>query len=134
MKPNKSFIIFFIIFALLLGFTQSCSMTQEKKLRSKGLTLMYKSRTAAGQELANIRLRQVQLSKELVSQQLQSLKYEELSLFGNTKPVFSTKKVDLLAELITKAINRAPPNKIVYLTWVHPAVPPWELFFQQTKY
>ena len=76
MKPNQPFVIFFLTFALLSGFISSCSITQEKKLRSKGLTLMYKSRTAAGQELANIRLRKVQLSEKQVGQHLKTLKKE----------------------------------------------------------
>ncbi|MZH05882.1 MAG: SHOCT domain-containing protein [Nitrospinae bacterium] len=114
MKLNNSFINFFLACALLSGVTSSCSMTQEKKLRSKGLTLMYKSRTAVGQELANIRLRKVQLSEEQVDQHLRSLKYEDLSLFGKKKPVFSPEGIDRMARLVTKAINHAPANKIVY--------------------
>lgn len=75
---------------------------------------MYKAKSAAGQDLANIRLRSVQLSEDQVSYHLSSLKYEELSLFGKKKPVFTPEDVTRAARLVTKAINHTPKNKIVY--------------------
>ncbi len=114
MKSTKSFIVLFLIFALLLGLTSGCSMIPEKKLESNGLTIMFKSKSAGGSDLANLRLRQVQLSQDQVHQQLRSLSYEELSLFGKKKPVFKREEITRMERLVTKAINRAPANKIVF--------------------
>ncbi len=114
MKSHKQLLVFFLIPALLLGLFSGCSTTREKRLEAKGLTLMYKSKSAAGHDLADIRLKPVQLSEGQVRQQMQSLKYEELSLFGKKKPVFTPKNITRLARIITKALNKAPANKIVY--------------------
>ncbi len=117
MKPHKSFRItaILIISTLLLGLISGCSTTREKKLRAKGFTLMYKSKSSAGYGLEDIRLRHpVKLSEDEVRHQLKSLTFEELSLFGKKKPVFTASEIRRIERLITKAINRVPGNKIIY--------------------
>ena len=89
-------------------------MMSEKRLEKKGFTLIYKSQFAAGAGIGEIKLSPVNLSEDQVRQQMQSLIYEELSLFGKKKPVFSREDITRAARLITKALNRAPSNKIVY--------------------
>lgn len=114
MKSYKSILVFFLISTLLSGWNAGCSSTREKKLRTKDFTLMYKNKTAAGYEVAKTKIRGVQLSEEIVHQQMRSLVFEELNLFGKKKPVFTREEVDHIARLITKALNRSTPNKIVY--------------------
>lgn len=75
---------------------------------------MYKSQFAAGAGVAKIKLRPVNLSEEQVRRQMRSLIFEELALFGKKKPVFSREDISRSARLITKALNQAPANKIVF--------------------
>jgi hypothetical protein len=114
MKPYKPNLIFFIIFTLLLGLITSCSFTSEKKLKTKGFTMMYKAKTAAGYEVASLKLRPVQLSEGQVRQQMRSIIYEEMNLFGKKKTVFSLEETNRFARLIAKGLNRSTPNKVVY--------------------
>jgi hypothetical protein len=114
MKPYKPNLTFFLIFILLLGFNTSCSFTPEKKFKIKGFTMMYKAKTAAGYEIANLKLRPVQLSESQVRQQMRSIIYEEMNLFGKKKPVFSREETNRFARLIAKGLNHSTPNKVVY--------------------
>ena len=114
MKPYTPNRTFFLIFTLLLGLTTSCSFTPEKKLKTKDFTMMYKAKTAAGYEVANLKLRPVQLSEGQVRQQMRSIIYEEMNLFGKKKPVFSREETNRFARLIAKGLNHSTPNKVVY--------------------
>jgi hypothetical protein len=62
LKLYKPLIILFLIPDLLIGLTLGCSTTQERKLKNKGVTLMYKSKSIMGSELADIRLVPIQFS------------------------------------------------------------------------
>jgi hypothetical protein len=119
MKPYKSNLIFFLILILLLGLTSSCSFTPEKKLKTKDFTMMYKAKTAAGYEVANLKLRPGQLSEGQVRQQMRSIVYEEMNLFGKKKPVFSREETNRFARLIAKGLNNSTPNKVVYFEIEH---------------
>ena len=114
MKPYKPNLTFFLIFILLLGFNTSCSLTPEKKLKTKDFTMMYKAKTAAGHEVASLKLRPVQLSEGQVRQQMRSIIYEEMNLFGKKKPVFSREETNRFARLIAKGLSHSTPNKVVY--------------------
>jgi hypothetical protein len=114
MKPYKVNLTLFLIFILLLGFNTSCSFTPEKKLKTKDFTMIYKAKTAAGYEIANLKLRPVQLSENQVRQQMRSIIYEEMNLFGKKKPVFSREETNRFARLIAKGLNHSTPNKVVY--------------------
>ncbi len=114
MKSYKPSLTFLLIFALLLGLTTGCSFTPEKKLKTKDFTMMYKAKTAAGYEVASLKLRPVQLSEDQVRQQMRSIVYEEMNLFGKKKPVFSREETNRFARLITKGLSHSTPNKVVY--------------------
>jgi hypothetical protein len=114
MRPYKSNLTFFLIFTLLLGLTTSCSFIPEKKLKTKDFTMMYKAKTAAGYEVAKLKLRPVQLSGSQVRQQMRSIIYEEMNLFGKKKPVFSLEETNRFARLIAKGLNHSTPSKVVY--------------------
>jgi len=114
MKPYKSILAFFLISTLLLGLTTGCSFTREKKLRGNGFTLMYKSKSAGGYALADIKLASVQVSEGEILRQLRSLQYEELALFGKKKAVFTREQAKRIGRLIAKALNKSSGNKIIY--------------------
>ena len=59
MKSYKAILPFFLISTLLLGLVVGCSFTREKKLRGDGFTLMYKSKSAGGHEIADMKLTSV---------------------------------------------------------------------------
>ena len=114
MKPYQANLTLFLIFILLLGFNTSCSFTPEKKLKTKDFTMMYKAKTAAGYAVANLKLRPVQLSESQVRQQMRSIIYEEMNLFGKKKPVFSHEETNRFARLIAKGLSHSTSNKVVY--------------------
>jgi hypothetical protein len=119
MKPYKPNLTFLLLFTLLFGFTTSCSFIPEKKLKTKDFTMMYKAKTAAGYEVASLKLRPAQLSEDQVRQQMRSIIYEEMNLFGKKKPVFSREETNRFARLIAKGLNHSTPNKIVYFEIEH---------------
>jgi hypothetical protein len=119
MQPYKLNPTFFLIFTLLLGLTTSCSFTPEKKLKTKDFIMMYKAKTAAGHEVASLKLRPVYLSEGQVRQQMRSIIYEEMNLFGKKKPVFSREETNRFARLIAKGLNHSTPNKVAYFEIEH---------------
>mgnify|MGYP004000694071 FL=1 len=114
MKSYKSILPFFLISTLLLGLVVGCSFTREKKLRGDGFTLMYKSKSAGGYEIADIKLASVHVSEGEILRQLRSLQYEELALFGKKRAVFTRKQANRIGGLIAKALNKSSRNKIIY--------------------
>jgi hypothetical protein len=114
MKSNKPILVFFITTALLLGLISGCSFIPEKKLRGKGFTLMYKSKSAGGYAIADIKLASVQVSEGEILRQLRSIQYEELALFGKKKAVFTRDQAKRIGRLIAKALNKSSGNKIIY--------------------
>ncbi len=114
MKSYKSILAFFLISTLLLGLIAGCSLTRERKLRGKGFTLMFKSKSAGGYALADIKLTSVQVSEGEILRQLRSIRYEELALFGKKKAVFTHEQANRIGRLIAKALNKSSANKIIY--------------------
>jgi hypothetical protein len=114
MKSYKSILVFFLISTLLLWLIAGCSSTRERKLRGNGFTLMFKSKSAGGYSLADIRLTSVQVSEGEILRQLSSLKYEELALFGKKKAIFTREQAKRIGRLIAKALNKSSGNKIIY--------------------
>ena len=114
MKSYKSILPFFLISTLLLGLVVGCSFTREKKLRGDGFTLMYKSKSAGGHEIADMKLASVKVSEDEILRQLRSIQYEELALFGKKRAVFTRKQANRIGGLIAKALNKSSGNKIIY--------------------
>ena len=114
MKSYKSILPFFLISTLLLGLVVGCSFTREKKLRGDGFTLMYKSKSAGGHEIADMKLTSVKVSEDEILRQLRSIQYEELALFGKKRAVFTRKQANRIGGLIAKALNKSSGNKIIY--------------------
>ena len=105
------------VFAMaLLVFLPACSSgPTPKKLETGGLTLMYRDKSSSGSEVNKMRFNHpVQLSQAEVHNHLLSLRYEELSLLGKKKYVFSSKGLEEISRILTKALNRVKPDKFVY--------------------
>jgi hypothetical protein len=105
------------VFAIaLLVFLPACSSgPAPKKLETEGLTLMYRDKSSLSSEVNKMRFNHpVQLSQAEVHNHLLSLRYEELSLLGKKKYVFSSKGLEEVSRILTKALNRVKPDKFVY--------------------
>lgn len=101
----------FILFAILLI---SCSAPQ-KRLEKEQLTLVYRSQSTLGSDVKELRLEHpIKISKEQVEDHLLSLHYQELTLMGRKKYVFSSNDALDITPLITKALNRMKTNKVLY--------------------
>ena len=114
MKSYKPILVLLLIATLLLGLITGCSFTPEKKLRGNGFTLMYKSKSAGGYAIADIKLASVKVSEGEILRQLRSIQYEELALFGKKRAVFTRKQANRIGGLIAKALNKSSGNKIIY--------------------
>jgi hypothetical protein len=104
-------IIFFLICTTLLT---SCSVPQ-KRFEKDRLTLIYIQKSEF--TLTNKKLRMqhpIKISNEQVVNHLLCMRYEELSLLGKKKYIFSSNDVLEIAPLITKALNRMKANKVLY--------------------
>ncbi|MBI4389411.1 MAG: SHOCT domain-containing protein [Nitrospinae bacterium] len=100
---------------LILAVSGCAALDKEKKLQKDGLTLMFRPRTALGADGGKIRLQHpVKISQDMTRNHLLSLRYEEMTLMGKEKPVFSVEEADKISHLIAKALNHASPNNIVY--------------------
>jgi hypothetical protein len=114
MKSYKPILVLLLIATLLLGLITGCSFTPEKKLRGNGFTLMYKSKSAGGYAIADIKLASVKVSEGEILRQLRSIQYEELALFGKKRAVFTREQTKRIGRLIAKALNKSSGNKIIY--------------------
>jgi hypothetical protein len=99
----------------------SCASTPEKSLKTKGFTLSYKDKTSAKDKFSlGSPTSKIQLSHPLnipemeIRSHLESLMFEELSLFGKKKYVFLPEDIDRIARLLTKALQHVPQHKIIH--------------------
>ena len=120
MKHHLHFLLILII-ALYSEIISGCASTPEKSLKTKGFTLSYKSNTSVQDKFTldsptnKIRLHHpLKISEPDVRSHLESLMFEELSLFGKKKNVFLPADIDRIARLLTKALRHVPSHKIVH--------------------
>ncbi|SVD16576.1 uncharacterized protein METZ01_LOCUS369430, partial [marine metagenome] len=98
----------FFLFALLLI---SCS-APEKRLEREGLTLAFHSQSSLISEVRELQLEHpIKISTAQTMNHLLLLHYEELTLRGGKKYIFSSNDVLDITPLITKALNRMRANK-----------------------
>jgi hypothetical protein len=112
------------IFTLvLLAFLSGCNTgPSPKKLELEGLTLMYKDKYTAGTDVKKLRFKHpVQLSQAEIHNHLLSLRYEELSLLGKKKYVFSSQGLEQVSRILAKALNRVKSDKLVYFVLETPS-------------
>ena len=104
-------IIFFLLCScLFIG----CS-TPEKRFKKEQLTVTYRSQSSLDREIKRLRLQHpIKMSEEQAINHLLSLHYEELSLLGKKKYIFSSNDVLEIAPLITKALNRMKADKVLH--------------------
>ena len=100
---------------LVAGLITGCATSTEKKLKIKGFELSYKSKVSAGSSISKMQLHHpLKITQDEVRSHLESLTFEELSLFGKKKPVFLPKDIKRIERLLTKALQRVPSYKIIH--------------------
>jgi hypothetical protein len=110
-----------LILALSSGMILGCTSALEKSLKTNGFTLSYKDKTSSGDKFSlgsptsKIQLSHpLKMSESNVRSHLESLMFEELSLFGKEKYVFLPEDIDRIARLLTKALTHVPSHKIIH--------------------
>ena len=103
------------------GMISGCASTPDKSFKTNGFTLSYKDKNSArdkfslGSPTSKIQLSHpLKISESDVRSHLESLKFEELSLFGKEKYVFLPEDIDRIARLLTKALKHVPSHKIIH--------------------
>ncbi|MBT5375989.1 MAG: SHOCT domain-containing protein [Nitrospinaceae bacterium] len=117
MKPHRHtpFMNYFLTLVLAAGLVSGCASTPEKRLKKKGFTLSYKSKVSAGAAANKMQLHQpLKISEVEMRMHLKTLTFEELSLFGKKRSVFTSKDIGNMARLLAKALRHVPSNKIIH--------------------
>ena len=114
-------LVLILILALCSGVISGCASAPEKSLKTNGFILSYKDKTSArdkfslGSPTSKIQLSHpLKMSESDVRSHLESLMFEELSLFGKKKHVFLPEDIDRIARLLTKALKHVPGHKIIH--------------------
>ena len=96
-----------IVLFLLCSCLFTGCLTPEKRLKKDQLTITYLPQSSFEAEIKKLRLQHpIKISTEQTTNHLLSLHYEELSLLGEKKYIFSSNDVLEIAPLITKVLNR----------------------------
>ncbi|MZH03494.1 MAG: SHOCT domain-containing protein [Nitrospinae bacterium] len=103
---------------LCSGLVSGCASTPEKSLKTEGFTLSYRDKNSANNKASSINKiklhHPLKISESDVRSHLESLIFEEQSLFGKKKYVFNTEDIDRIARLLTKAFQHVPSHKIIH--------------------
>ncbi len=106
--------------ALLVGLTSTlfaCSTFKEKEFKSDTLDLKYQESTVLGSETKSLPLdHPLEIAEKTMREHLLSLVYEELHLLSKKKYLFSEEDAGEVARILTKALRRAPPHKVIQFT------------------
>lgn len=103
------------VFLVLLLFLVGCASVKERKFEKDGLTLMYQSTALIDLDGNEVKLKHpVSISETMVRKQLASIYFEDMTLLGKEKPVFTVDDIGKIAPWLTKALNRVTINNIVY--------------------
>ncbi len=108
-------IFYFLLLSLLVVFAGCSTTPKEKRLEKDGLTLMYHPKFSIGSESDHLKLQHpVNISEDMVRIHLRSLYYEEMTLMGKEKSVFTAEDIDKITPWVSKALNRVNPNNVIY--------------------
>jgi hypothetical protein len=114
-------LVLILILAMSSEMISGCASSPEKSFEINGFTLSYKDKTSArdnfslGSPTSKIQLSHpLKMSESDVRNHLESLMFEELSLFGKEKYVFHDKDIDRITRLLTKALKHVPSHKIIH--------------------
>jgi hypothetical protein len=114
-------LVLILILVMSSGIISGCASAPEKSFKINGFTLSYKDKTSAqgkfslGSPNSKIQLSHpLKMSESDVRSHLESLKFEELSLFGKEKYVFLPEDIDRIARLLTKALKHVQSHKIIH--------------------
>jgi len=99
----------------LLALAAGCQSAPERKLERDAFTLIYRDKSSAGSDVEKLTLdHPIAISQDEMKNHLLSLRYEESSLLGKKRYVFSTRDMPDFSPLLTKAVNRASRKNIVH--------------------
>ncbi|MFQ5444575.1 MAG: SHOCT domain-containing protein [Nitrospinales bacterium] len=114
-RPHQ-WAIFFLLAVFLFGL--GCATTEERKIVKDGLTLQYISKDDAGSDVEKLRLKHpVNITEDMVRNHLLSLVYENLSLMGKKKYVFSGSDVQKIGALMTIGLKKSKPSNVLAFEW-----------------
>lgn len=103
------------LIAVLMATLAGGCASPVKKFKKGDLSLSYKNKTTSLSEVeAQLLAHPVKISRKTVSRHLLALVYSHNALFSKGEPVFTAKQVGEIYKILTKALNKASPKKIVY--------------------
>jgi len=113
----------------------ACAVPKERTLVKNGLTLQYISKISEDPELKDAAVQHpAEITEEQIRNHLLSLRYEQLSIFGKEKPIYTRKDVKKISRLLAKAFRRAPPGDIIsYKVKTQNGKTEGEAFFSDNK-
>ena len=104
-----------IIFILLYSCLFVGCATPEKRLTKDQLSISYQPKSLLDSEINKLRLQHpVKISVAQMANHLFSLQYKELTLTGKKKHIFSPSDILKIAPIMTKALNRIKPSKVLH--------------------
>ena len=108
-------LVLILTLAVCSGMVSGCASTSEKSFKTEGFILSYRDQASLGSPTSKIQLvHPLKMSESDVRSHLESLMFEELSLFGKQKHVFLPEDIDRIARLLTKALQHVPSHKIIH--------------------
>ena len=108
-------LVLILTLVLCSGMVSGCASTSEKSFKTEGFILSYRDQASLGSPTSKIQLvHPLKMSESDVRSHLESLMFEELSLFGKQKYVFLPEDIDRIARLLTKALQHVPNHKIIH--------------------
>ncbi len=107
----------FIALIGLVATLSACSTLKEKEFKSDTLNLKYQDSSVLGSEAKSLPLdHPLEITEKAMREHLLSLVYEELHLLSKKKYLFSEEEADEVGRILTKALRRAAPSKVVQFT------------------
>jgi len=123
-----------ILFILLYSCLFVGCATPEKRLTKDQLTISYQPKFSLESEIKKLRLQHpVKISAAQMANHLFSLQYKELTLTGKKKYIFSPSDILEIAPIMTKALNRIKPSKVLHYEVETPRGKTAGIIFQANK-
>ncbi|HIF02396.1 MAG TPA: SHOCT domain-containing protein [Nitrospinaceae bacterium] len=123
-----------IIFILLYSCLFVGCATPEKRLTKDQLTISYQPKSSLESEIKKLRLQHpVKISAAQMANHLFSLQYKELTLTGKKKYIFSPSDILEISPIMTKALNRIKPSKVLHYEVETPRGKTAGIIFQANK-
>ncbi len=104
-----------LLYVLILFLAVGCA-TEERIFKKGDLTLIYRHKTTSAAELKEIQLAHpLKISQKKVAAHLHSLAYTHNAILSKGKLIFTSQQVKENSKILTKALNKASPNNVIYI-------------------